>query len=79
MAADDTHLKKSMTVSLAGSLLAEAKALGVDVSQAAEAGLARAIADRRAELWLKENADAIAYSNAYVEEHGLPLGEYRMV
>jgi antitoxin CcdA len=59
-------------------LLSEAKSLSIDVSQVAEAGLARAVADARAERWLKENVEAIESYNAYVEQHGLPLEKYRM-
>jgi antitoxin CcdA len=70
--------KRATNVSLAESLLAEANDLGINVSQAAEAGLAQAVADKRAEVWLKENAQAIASSNAYVEQHGLPLAKYGM-
>ena len=70
--------KKSANVSLAESLLAEAKDLGLNVSQAAEAGLARAVSDKRAEVWLKENAEAIAGYNDYIEKNGLPLDEFRM-
>lgn len=29
-------------------------------------------------LWLAENGDKIAASNAWVEENGLPLAKYRM-
>ena len=71
--------KKSANVSLAESLLAEAKELGLNVSQAAEAGLAKAVSDKRAEVWLKENAEAIACYNDYIEKNGLPLDEFRMV
>lgn len=70
--------KKATNVSLAESLLAEAKELRINVSQAAEAGVAKAVAEKRAELWLKENREAIESSNAYVERHGLPLEKYRM-
>jgi antitoxin CcdA len=70
--------KKATNVSLAEALLTEAKHLGVNVSQAAEAGLAQAVADRRAEEWQKENAEAIQAWNVYVDEHGLPLDQYRM-
>lgn len=70
--------KKAANLSLAESLLAEAKALGLNVSQAAEAGLAKAVAEERAARWQRENAEAIASANAYVEEHGLPLAEFRM-
>ena len=69
--------KKPTNVSINQQLLAEAKALEVNVSKAAEAGLARAIADRRAELWLTENRAALDSSNTYFEKHGLPLAKYR--
>lgn len=74
-----THVaKKSTNVSLPEDLLVEAKSLRINVSQAAEFGVARAVADKRAEIWLKENYEAIESSNAYVEKHGLPLEKYRM-
>lgn len=65
-------------IPLTEKLLSEAKSLGIDVSQVAEAGLARAVADARAGRWLKENAEAIESSNAYVEQYGLPFEKYRM-
>jgi len=70
--------KKTTSVSMAEPLLVEAKALGVNVSQAAEDGLAKAVAAKRSELWLRENHEAIQSSNEYVEKHGLPLARYRM-
>jgi antitoxin CcdA len=57
-----------------------AKALldeAANVSQAAEAGLARALAEKRAELWLRDNQSALNSSNDYVDQHGLPLTQYR--
>ena len=69
--------KKPTNVSINQQLLAEAKALEVNISKAAEAGLARAIADRRADLWLAENRAALDSSNAYFDKHGLPLAKYR--
>ncbi len=70
--------KKATNVSLAETLIAEAKALHINVSQAAEAGLARAVAEKRVELWLEENREAIESSNDYVGRHGLPLERFRM-
>ena len=70
--------KKATNVSLAENLLAEAKELRINISQAAEAGLVKAVAEKRAERWLKENWEAIESSNAFVEKHGLPLENYRM-
>lgn len=69
--------KKATNVSLAEPLLAEAKVLRINVSQAAEAGVARAVAEKRAELWVAENAEAFECWNAYVEKNGLPLARYR--
>ncbi len=70
--------KRATNVSLPENLLAEAKALKINISQAAEAGVAQAIAKARSELWLAENQEAIESSNAFVEKHGLPLTKYRM-
>lgn len=70
--------KRATNVSLTENLLSEAKALHINISHAAEAGLAQAIAHRRTELWLKENKEAIDSSNAFVDDHGLPLAKYRM-
>lgn len=73
-----TASKRATNVSLPEDLLAEAKALQINISQAAEAGVAQAIARARSELWLAENQEAIESSNAYVEKHGLPLAKYQM-
>lgn len=70
--------KRATNVSLSESLLSEAKELRINVSQAAEAGLAKAVAEKRAERWLKENQEAIESSNAFVDKYGLPLDKYRM-
>lgn len=69
--------KRATNVSISARLLAEARALDVNISRAAEAGLAQAIASRRAELWIAENRAALDSSNAYVEQNGLPLAVYR--
>ena len=49
----------------------------VNLSRAADAGLAQAISRRKAEVWLIENAKAIEENNRYFEQHGLPFSEYR--
>jgi len=69
--------KKATEVSLSEALLSEARDQGLDISDAAEAGLARAVSEKRAELWLRNNEEAIASSNAYVEKKGLPLEKFR--
>jgi len=70
--------KKATNVSMAETLLAEAKELRINISQAAEAGVARAVSEKLAERWLQESQEAFESSNAYVEKHGLPLDKYRM-
>ena len=69
--------KKPTNLSLDKSLLLEAKSLGVNLSQAAEAGLKKAVIEAKSEQWKIKNADAVASSNEWVETHGLPLEQYR--
>jgi len=77
VAGEATPARKSTNLTLAVALVAEARQLGVNVSQAAEVGIAAAVADLRQARWLAENQAALESSNAFVEEHGLPLGQYR--
>lgn len=69
--------RRATNVSLNEALLLEAKSLRINISKAAEAGLAGAVAERRAELWREANKAALESSNAYVEQYGLPLARYR--
>ena len=69
--------KRPTNLSLDSALLAEARALGINLSRAAESGLARAIAEQRAEAWLRDNEAAMDSSNDWVEAQGLPLARYR--
>lgn len=70
-------IRKATNVSLGEALIIEAKALRINISQAAEAGVSRAVAEKRAELWLAANREALDSSNAYIEQNGLPLAGYR--
>lgn len=70
-------LRKPTNLSLDSALLKEAKALGINVSRSAEAGIAEAVKRHKQEKWLKESAKALASSNAYVEANGLPLARHR--
>jgi antitoxin CcdA len=69
--------RRSMKITLAVGLVTEARELRVDVSQAAEAGIAAAVLQRRQERWLADNQPALESSNAFVEQHGLPLSRHR--
>lgn len=64
-------------VTLPESLLAEARALKINLSQACERGLAGAVAEAKAQRWRVENSQAIEAWNDYVERKGLPLAEFR--
>lgn len=64
-------------VSLNAELVAEARALGVNISQASARGLEQAVAAARAQRWAEENRAALESSNAFVEAHGLPLQSLR--
>jgi antitoxin CcdA len=70
--------KRATNVSLREDLVAQAKDLGISLSQACEAGLADAVRQAREAKWLEENREAIDWSNDYVARNGLPLAKYRM-
>ncbi len=57
-------------------LTVAAKALGADVAPAADCGIAGAVPLGPQERWIAENLEALKSSNAYVEQHGLPLAKH---
>ncbi len=69
--------RRPTNVTLPVDLLTQARALGLNVSQACERGLKAEIAKSRAAQWLEDNSDALASSNDYVERNGLPLLDFR--
>ena len=70
-------VRKAANLSIDADLLAEAKALSVNISRAAEGGIAEAVKAEKERRWREENRAAIAQNNRYFEEHGLPFSEYR--
>ncbi len=64
-------------VSLDRRLVDEARALGINLSQACERGIAAQLAETRAARWIDENRDALVSSNVHVESRGLPLAGQR--
>ncbi|HQT25906.1 MAG TPA: type II toxin-antitoxin system CcdA family antitoxin [Burkholderiales bacterium] len=72
-----TQSRKATNITLGEGLLNEARSLNINISQAAEAGLARAVAEKRAALWVEANRTALESSNRFVETQGLPLARYR--
>ncbi len=69
--------RRATNVTLPADLLATAKSLGIQVSQAAEAGLRQAVSQRQAQRWLDENQAALESSNDWVQTQGLPLAKHR--
>lgn len=70
-------VRRAANVTLPSRLVEDAKALGINISQACEKGLAAAVAEARATAWLKDNRPALEAWNEYVEEHGILLAEFR--
>lgn len=69
--------KRATNVSINEALLAQAKELQINISRAAEFGLMQAISEKKTEVWLQENQEALESSNEYVRRNGLPLAKYR--
>lgn len=70
--------KRPTNVTLPEALVREAKALGVNLSRAAEQGLAAEVAQVRARQWVQRNRAAMDSWNDYVARNGLPLGDLRL-
>ena len=69
--------RRPTNVSLDRVLVEEARALGINLSQACERGIIEQLAKTRTERWVDENRAALASSNAFVEAYGLPLASNR--
>jgi len=69
--------RTSVNTSIDSQLIKDAKALGINISRAAEAGIAKAIAAEKTRRWQEENKEAIESSNEYVRRNGLPLAKHR--
>jgi len=69
--------KRATNVSLSDPLIAEAKALGINLSQSRRERHRSGDQRKKTEQWLIENRDAIESANEYVKKHGLPLAQFR--
>lgn len=63
--------KKPVNLTADPALLKEARALGLNLSEIFEKGVAEAVAERRRERWIADNKDALEAHNRYMERHGL--------
>lgn len=73
-----TAPRKRTTITIRPDYLADAKRLGINVSEAAERGLRDAIREAEAALWREENGEAVAAANDWIEANGLPLADRRL-
>jgi len=62
--------RRPVNLTIREDILSDAKALNLNASKAAEAGIEAAIKQAREENWLAENREAIAAHNQRVAESG---------
>ena len=63
--------KRATNVSVRSDLLTAAREAGVNLSATLERALVKELAEAKRKKWRKENRDAIAAYNEYVEKHGM--------
>ncbi|MBI4755883.1 MAG: type II toxin-antitoxin system CcdA family antitoxin [Betaproteobacteria bacterium] len=69
--------KKATNITLSADVLREAKALGINISQACDEFLRERVRREQERRWQADNAEFIAAYNRVVEEQGLPLADWR--
>ena len=74
---DRSAFRRPSTVSLDEQLVADADALGINVSHACEQGLDAEVRAERRRRWKEDNREANAAWAEYVEKHGLPFARQR--
>lgn len=72
-----TPLKKATNITLSADVLADAKAFGINISQACDGFLRERVRQERERRWLSQNAEFISEYNKTLESEGLPLDQYR--
>ena len=77
LAKNEAHTRKAANLSIDAKVLADAKALEINVSRAAETGIVEAVRAEKNKRWLAENREALESFNEWVAENGLPLDKYR--
>jgi antitoxin CcdA len=70
--------RKAVNLSLDAELIAEAKALNLNLSRTVEEALRQRVRDEKTRRWQEENAEAIAFNNAQIEREGLWCDDYRL-
>ncbi len=70
-------LKKPTNLTLSADVLADAKALGINLSRACDEHLRAVIKAEKERRWKEENAAAIDAYNKQIEEEGLFSDQWR--
>ena len=76
MSAKSEPAKRPVNLSLSQDLLQEARKLEINLSRAAERGIAEAVVEQKRTLWRAKSKQALDSWNEFVEREGLPLGKY---
>ena len=69
--------KKATNITLSADVLAEAKALNINISQACDRYLREVVRSERERRWRQDHAEFIAAYNQSLAQDGLPLDQYR--
>ena len=77
MANPKSPTKKATNITLSADVLAEAKALNINISQACDRFLRDLIRGEKERRWQQEHAEFIEAYNRSLEQDGLPLDEWQ--
>ena len=69
--------RQPTNLTIDSALLAEAKALGINISRACEAHLHEVVRQEKARVWKERHSKFIERYNAVVQTEGLPLDQWR--
>jgi antitoxin CcdA len=70
-------MKAKLNLSISQEVTREARALGINMSEVAEAAIAQASKAERNRRWAAANRDALDAYGAEVARDGLPLAKHR--
>jgi len=69
--------KRAVNVTVDETILAEAKQLGLNLSQVLEDELRKRVTEEKTRRWQEENREAIEAHNSFIEKHGIWSTKYR--
>ncbi|WGS87009.1 type II toxin-antitoxin system CcdA family antitoxin [Methylomonas sp. UP202] len=72
------HSQKATNLTLSADVLAEAKTLNMNISQACDRYLRELVRSERESRWRQEHAEFISAYNQILEQDGLPLDKFRI-